>query len=330
MKKMEILNKVSRGLNKVGFELKKHSPEILITTGVIGVVASTVMACKATTKVSTVLDGAKKELDIVHTCMEKGYIPSPSETGVSEKIEYTQEEGKKDTTIIYAQTGLKLAKLYAPAAIVGTTALLCIIKSHDILRKRNLALAAAYATVDKSFKEYRKRVAERFGEVVEREIRHNIKAKEIEEKVVDENGNEQIVKNTVDVVNPNDYSDFAKIFDKFNPNWVSNPEYNKMFLKARQNYANDLLKAKGYLFLNDVYDMLGFPRTIAGQSVGWIFDPMNCDHQHDNYVDFGLFNAYKQGSHDFVNGYESCIILDFNVDGNILNKLAGRGVIESI
>lgn len=330
MKKLEIVNKLSRTFNKVGFELKKHSPEILVTAGVIGVVASTVMACKATTKVGSVLDGAKKDLGTIHDCMEKGYIPSPAEDGSVNKVEYTQEEGKKDLTIVYTQTGLKIVKLYAPAAICGVLSLLSIIKSHDILRKRNVAIAAAYATVDKSFKEYRKRVAERFGDAVEREIKYNIKAKEVEEKVIDEKGKETVVTKTVNVIDPTEYSEFSKIFDKFNPNWENTPEYNRLFLKAQQNYANDLLRAKGYLFLNDVYEMLGFPRTIAGQSVGWVYDPRNCDHKGDNFVDFGVMDIYKQGSHDFVNGYESCIILDFNVDGNILANLNGKGILERI
>lgn len=323
------MNKLSRTASKCCFELKKHSPEILVTAGVIGVVTSTVMACKATTKVNRVLDDAKKELDNIHTCMDQGYIPVPAD-GEIKKVEYTPEEGKKDLNIVYTQTGLKVVKLYAPAVMLGTAAILSIVKSHNILRKRNVAIAAAYATVDKSFKEYRKRVAERFGDAVEKEIKYNLQSKEIEEKVIDEKGKEQTVTKTVTVLGPNDYSEFSKIFDKLNPNWENTPEYNMLFLKAQQNYANDLLRAKGFLFLNDVYEMLGFPRTIAGQSVGWLYDPRNCDHKGDNYVDFGILDVRKQSSCDFVNGYESAVILDFNVDGNILVALKGKGILESV
>lgn len=326
MAKLEIVNKMSRAFSKVGFELKKHSPEILVTAGVVGVVASAVMACKATTKVNTVLNGAKEDLDNIHTFGEKGYIPTPDGT----KVEYTPDEVKKDTTAVYVQTGLKLVKLYAPSVILGALSLTGIVASNNILRKRNVALAAAYATVDKSFKEYRSRVAERLGEAVEREIKYNIKPQEVEEKVVDENGKEKTVTKTVNVIDPSDYSEFSKIFDKFNPNWENTPEYNMLFLKAQQSYANDLLKAKGYLFLNDVYEMLGFPRTIAGQSVGWLYDPRNCDHKGDNFVSFGIFDVHKRGSCDFVNGYESAVILDFNVDGNILVNLKGKGILENI
>ena len=323
------MNKLSRFASKTSFELKKHSPEILVTAGIIGVVTSTVMACKATTKVNRVLDDTKKELDNIHEYMDKGYIPVPAD-GEIKKVEYSQEDGEKDLKIIYTQTGLKVIKLYAPAALLGTAALLSIVKSHSILRKRNVAIAAAYATVDKGFKEYRKRVAERFGEAVEKEIKYNLQTKEVEEKVIDEKGKEKTVTKTVTVLGPNDYSEFSKIFDKLNPNWENTPEYNMLFLKAQQNYANDLLRAKGFLFLNDVYEMLGFPRTIAGQSVGWLYDPRNCDHKGDNYVDFGILDVRKQSSCDFVNGYESAVILDFNVDGNILVALKGKGILENI
>ena len=93
--------------------------------------------------------------------------------------------------------------------------------------------------------------------------------------------------------------------------------------------ANDLLKAKGYLFLNDVYDMLGIPRTKAGQIVGWTYDRETCESKTvdengdpvgDGFIDFGIFNA-KRPNRRFVDGYESVILLDFNVEGNVLDLL---------
>ena len=94
-----------------------------------------------------------------------------------------------------------------------------------------------------------------------------------------------------------------------------------MYLNAQQNYANDVLKTKGFIFLNDVYDLLGIPRTKAGQIVGWIYDPENPEHMGDNYVDFGIFDSNREKNRDFVNGYEKVIILDFNVDGPILDLI---------
>jgi hypothetical protein len=210
---------------------------------------------------------------------------------------------------------MKVAKLYAPAVLLGGASLGCLLASNDILRKRNAALSAAYMTVDKSFKEYRNRVTERFGEEVEKEIRYGIKAEQLETTVVDEDGNETTVTDTVKTMDPNLYSDYARFFDAASPYWQNDPEYNLMFLKAQQQYANDLLRAKGRLFLNDVYDMLGIEKTKAGQVVGWVYDRENPN--GDNFVDFGIYDMSKERVRAFVNGYETNILLDFNVDGNI-------------
>lgn len=303
-----IVKTVGKSISKVGFKIRKHSPEILVTAGVIGTVASAVMACKATTKVSDILDDAKSQVNDVHKVLENAD---------NYKELYTEEDAKKDLTIIYAHTGVKLVKQYAPAVALGVLSLGCIITSNNILRKRNVALAAAYATVDKGFKEYRGRVVERFGEAVDRELKYNIKAKKITETEVDEEtGKEKKVKKTVDVVSdPNAYSDYARFFDESCPAWEKNPEYNLMFLKAQQQYANDLLHSRGHLFLNEVYDMIGVPRSKAGQVVGWVYNEDNP--VGDNYVDFGIYDVHREVVRDFVNGYERSILLDFNVDGNI-------------
>ena len=310
MNKNELVQKMSRSFYKVGFQLKKHSPEILVTAGVIGGVASGVMACKATLKINEPLDEHKDTVERIHKA---------GETGVTEAgLEYSEEDEKKDLTIAYIQTGVKLVKLYAPSIIIGGLSISAIFAGNNILRKRNIALAAAYATVDKGFKEYRSRVVERFGEELDKELRYNIKAKEFEEVVVDEKGKEKVKKETVSVANPLP-SDYAKFFDDGCNGWTKNAEDNLLFLRKQERFANELLKARGYLFLNEVYEMLGIPMTKAGQCVGWIYDEKNPI--GDNYVDFGIFNANKEKNRDFVNGYERTILLDFNVDGNILDMI---------
>lgn len=303
-----IIKNVGNTFGKVGFKIKKHSPEILAVTGTVGVVASAVMACKATTKVSDILEETKSQVEDVHAVLERDDISEDK---------YSQEDAKKDMAIIYAQSGVKMVKLYAPSIALGVLSLGCLLTSNNILRKRNVALAAAYATVDKGFKEYRGRVVERFGEAVDRELKYNIKAKKIAETVVDEEtGKEKKVKKTIDVVgDPNEYSDYARFFDESCPSWEKDAEYNMMFLKAQQQYANDLLRSRGHLFLNEVYDMIGVPRSKAGQVVGWVYDEENP--VGDNYVDFGIYDIHREVVRDFVNGYERSILLDFNVDGNI-------------
>lgn len=309
MKKLEIMNQLNRTFGRTGLKLKKYSPEILVGVGVVGTVASAVMACKATLKIDDALEETKNNLE-----KTRGYV---EEHGYSDK--YTEEDHKKDTTIIYARGGLELVKLYAPAVILGTVSITAILAGHNVLRKRNVALAAAYATIDKGFKEYRGRVVEKFGKELDKELKYNIKAKEIEETVVDDKGKEKTVKKTVNVADPNLCSDYARFFDDGCTGWTKDPEFNLMFLKDQQRFANDLLKSKGHLFLNEVYDMLGIPRSQAGQIVGWIYDEKHP--VGDNFVDFGMYDLYDEKKRDFVNGYERTILLDFNVDGNILDLI---------
>ena len=309
--KTDIMKNITRNFNKIGFQLKKHSPEILVVAGVVGVVTSAVMACKATTKVHDILEDTKTKVDRVHEALTSDYN-TPEE-------KYSVEDSKKDLAIIYTQTGFEFVKLYGPSVALGVLSVTAILTSNNILRKRNLALAAAYTTIDRSFKEYRGRVVERFGKDLDHELKYNIKAKEIEETITNEDGTEATETKTVDVANPTEYSDYARFFDEACSGWTKDPELNLMFLKRQQSYANDLLQRRGYLFLNEVYDMLGIPRTKAGQVVGWVYDE-NCP-VGDNYVDFGIYDIHREKCRDFVNGYERTILLDFNPDGNILDLM---------
>ena len=302
--KTEIMKSVNGVTSKAVMKLKKHSPEILVVAGIAGTVVSAVLACKATTKVAEILDETKGTLDTIHDGMETGAINGQ---------EYTTEDGKKDTVVVYAQTGMKLAKLYGPAIILGTLSITSILASNNILRKRNVALGAAYAAIDKSFKEYRGRVIERFGEQVDTELKYGIKAKKFEEIEVDpETGKEKKVKKTVMVADPNLQSDYAVYFDSKSRNYETNPDYNRMFLKAQQAFANEKLQTRGHLFLNEVLDDLDLPRTPAGQIVGWTKDGP------DGYVNFRIVEVEREtedGRH------EPTLLLDFNVEGNIWEKM---------
>lgn len=302
--KTEIMKSVNGVASKTVMKLKKHSPEILVMAGIAGTVVSAVLACKATTKVAEILDETKGTLDTIHDGMDTGAINGQ---------EYTTEDGKKDTVVVYAQTGMKLAKLYGPAIILGTLSITSILASNNILRKRNVALGAAYAAIDKSFKEYRGRVIERFGEQVDTELKYGIKAKKFEEIEVDpETGKEKKVKKTVMVADPNLQSDYAVYFDSKSRNYETNPDYNRMFLKAQQAFANDKLQTRGHLFLNEVLDDLDLPRTPAGQIVGWTKDGP------DGYVNFRIVEVEREtedGRH------EPALLLDFNVEGNIWEKM---------
>ena len=306
MDKADILNKASRTFYKTGFKLKKHSPTILAVAGTVGVITSGVMACKATTKLSTIIDEHHDNVDEIHDYIE--------ENGFSDK--YTEKDSNKDLTIVYAQTGVKLVKLYAPSVILGTVSLAAMLGSNHILRKRNIALTAAYTTAAKTFRTYRDRVVDRFGEGLDEELRYGIKTKEIEETVTDEKGKEKKVKKTVDVVNIEDIDGYSRLFYEGNPGWDNDPRFTRMYLLSQLKYANTLLKKRGYLTLNEVYKMLGFSLIPDGQIMGWFYDE-----EHPNTVDFGILDTNDEMMIRFFNGDEKAVLLKFNINGNILDKI---------
>ena len=302
--KNAIVEKASRTFCKAGLKLKKHSPEILVVGGVVGLVTSGVMACKATTKLSTILDDSKEQIELFDKVAANPEM-------VNE--EYTVEDAEKDKKIVKVQTAVKVAKLYAPAVAIGVVSIGAIFASNNIMRKRNVALGAAYATVDQAFKDYRNRVVDRFGEELDKELRYNLKTKEAKETVEDENGKKKTVKRNIKYMDSAMPSEFAVIYDDGCAGWTKDPEDNKFFLIQQQRYANERLKRRGYLSLNEVYELLGFPSTKAGQVVGWLYDCKDPNYKGDNFVDFGLYNVDCEPNRDFVNGYERNIILDFNV-----------------
>lgn len=306
---------VTRAFYNVGFQIKKHSPEILVVAGVVGTVASAVMACKATTKVNFVLEETKNQVDVIHAGVETGEVKGYLDNGEVGMVPYTVEDSKKDLTIVYAQTGLKLAKLYGPAVLLGAASITSILVGHNILHKRNLALAAAYTAVDTGFKQYRGRVVERFGEKLDKELLYNIKAKEIEEVVVNEDGSETTVKKTVEVADRKalELSPYTFCFDETARGWNRDADRNKFFLARQQDYANERLQANGVVFLNEVLDMVGIDRVPMGQRIGWCLKDPNSD----GYIDFGVLNIHCEANRNFVNGLEKSVWLNFNVDGYV-------------
>ena len=309
MTQTPLSEKISRSFGKLGLQIKKHSPEILMVAGVVGVVASAVLACKATIKANEIIKEDQKGIDIV-----KGLIDAPEKM----PADYAIEDAKKDLNIMRAKTGLKLVKEYAGPVALGALSIGCIFASNKILRTRNVALAAAYASIDSSFKGYRERLIDRFGEELDKELKYNVQTKEVEETIVDEKGKEKTVKKTVNVVSEQN-SPYSFFFDNGCIGWQKDAEHNKWFILQQERYANEKLRTQGFLFLNDVYDMFGIPRTKTGQIVGWFYDEKK---GKDNYVDFGVFSdIHNEKKRDFVNGYERVVIIDPNVDGPILDLI---------
>jgi len=299
-------NGLTLAIGRGGLLLKKHSPEILMVTGVVGIVASTVMACKATLKAGEIVEEHKDKLSKVEQAREL----------VSEES-YSKEDYNKDKLIVAVQTTVEFVKLYGPAILVGAASIGCILGAHGIMRKRNLALVAAYKAIEQSFKDYRNRVIAEYGEEKDRLLKNGILQTKVFVLEIDENGKSKKSIKVTETMDPNGLSQYARFFDESSINWSKTPEYNLMFLKCQQNYANELLRTRGHIFLNEVYDMIGIPRSQAGAIVGWTKDVAF----GDGFVDFGIFNAESGVARDFVNGYERSILLDFNVDGVVYDMI---------
>jgi Family of unknown function (DUF6353) len=286
---------VTRTVARNALLVQRASPGMLLTTGIVGMVGSTVLACRATLKMDEVLDEGKGKLDLARTLQHD---------------DYSESDRHRDVSLIYFQTGIKVVKLYAPAIGVGLLSIAALTKSNSILSQRVTALTAAYTALDQGFREYRARVIKKYGEEADQEFRYGIETREI----IDPETGEKSLQVTV----PGDPSIYARFFDETCSSWGRDPEVNLFFLKSQQNYANDLLKANGHIFLNEVYDLIGLERSKAGQVVGWLW---TSNGSTDNFVDFGIFNAQSERARNFVNGHEGAILLDFNVDGVIYDKI---------
>lgn len=302
-----VTTSVKRVAGNTQLKVKEKSPEILLVTGIALGVATVVVACKETLKAEAILDEHKEKIDEIH---EKAVLVAEEDPDVTEEEALDLE--KKAITSRYLKTAWAFAKLYAPAAALGTLSVVCILVSHNTMKKRYLGVVAAYEALDSAFKAYRARVAEEFGEEVEERIHHGKRLEKIE--VEGEDGKKK--KEEVAVFDRKDGmpSPYAKFFDEACPEYRKDPELNLIYLRSMQSYLTDKLRAQGHLFLNEVYDQLGIPRTGTGAVVGWKLG------KGDDYVDFGLYSGYDRGP-DFVNGYERTILLDFNVAGVIIDDI---------
>lgn len=274
---------------------QKHSPQVLFGVGVVSGITSTVLACRATLKLDEVLAESEGKEAKAKSCLENENIP------------YDVSDYNKDMAIIKVRSVARVVALYGPAIGTGALAVSCFAGGQVVLNKRNVGLTAAYAGLDKGFKEYRERVQKELGLDKELELRYGTEDVE----VADEAGKTTTVKK---VSRNAGRSQYARFFDEYTKNFQKIPEYNKIFITTQQNYANDLLKARGHLLLNDVYDMLGMDRSTAGCVVGWVIG------NGDNFVDFGLYEN-NEAARDFINGREACVLLDFNVDGVIYDLI---------
>lgn len=276
---------------------RQNSPSLLFGAGVAGMTCSTVLACRSTLRLEEVMTKTKDDLELAKTLL------------VTEPDKYTDEDCKKDTAVIYIRGAGSLVKLYAPSILLGAASIAALTKSHHILQERNLALTAAYATVAEAFERYRGKVVDKYGENADRDLFYETE----KVSVVDEKTGKKVTRTRI---NPDGVpSMYARFFDETSPEWSKESEYNYTFLRCQQNWFNDLLTMRGYVMLNQVYEALGIMPTSAGAVVGWVLDG-----EGDSFIDFGIFRDDER-VHDFVNGRERSVLLDFNVDGIVHTKL---------
>lgn len=289
---------------------QKHSPKVLFVAGTVGVITATALACRATLKVSAVLDDHEKRQANL-----EGALDVRSEAGNTEGS--AVDRITRNLAQLKVQTGLQIAKLYAPAIAVGAVSIAALTGSHIVLTKRNAGAMAAYAGLDRAYKEYRDRVSKEYGEDVDRKFASGGYEVEVEEKLADGTVRKDVkVKKSAHGGSP-----YAVVFDEHSKRFTREPGMNAMIVQMQQSYANDKLRAQGHLFLNEVYDMLGLPRTKAGAVVGWVWRRENEEKTGDNYVSFGVFDGDQERAEAFIDGDESAVWLDFNVDGMILDLI---------
>lgn len=306
------ITKASQLASRTKLLASKYSPEILLGVGIVTGVTAAVVACKETSNLDGIIKEGSNKLD---RCKEERLKVVNGTSTLSR--EYTEKMYNQDKLLITFQTGVKIVRNYAPAIGLGALSIASILYSHNILAGRNLALVAAYNIVQKNFEDYRSNVRAKFGEDIDNELRYGVTDKKVKNEETGKEETQKFVSG--DAMNKLcDYSDYSRLFDEMNPNWSDNPEINKYFLRQAEAWCNNKLKAQGHLFLNEVYDQLGYEHTSAGSVVGWVLG------NGDDYVDFGLFDITdktKEAKSAFINNVEKSVIIDFNVDGVIYDKI---------
>lgn len=295
----EFVKSGSRVAGRIGLAAKYYSPQILLGVGIVGVTTATVLACKATLEL---------ELVVEHTKLQKRGIAKKTQEHTAD--EYSSTDHKRDLTKVYLSAGKEVGKLYAVPLSLGLVSLGCIIGGQSIMHKRNVAVIAAYKGLEASFNKYRDRVIEAYGDEKDSDFNTGIKT----ETIKDEDGKNHKVK----VLDHHDASTHVRVFDASNRSWDASPDYNLNFLKVQEAMANERLARRGHLFLNEVLDDLGFPRTSAGAVTGWVYE----DGNGDGYVDFGIKDMQGERARVMGNDVDAdYILLDFNHDGIILDFL---------
>lgn len=279
--KLTLKQNVSKTLAKVKFFGSKNAPELLLIGGIVGIVISEIGIGIAATKVEPINKKAKKNLNKIHMKADV-VIDGEQVTGVVIDPEFNE---KKEITKVYAQTSLAYVKLFGPFVLTTVASFAAICKSHSIMRDRNIQLAAAYTILDRSFREYRKRVSDKFGEEEEYKIRHNVQ--DTISTTIDEDGNEVTTVVGQTGMWANDEM-FGFFFTEGCYGWSKNPMYNRDFIQGRERWWKTILDVNEFVTVNDIRKDFGKKPTKAGAMWGWKKEKNGTE--PTAIIDFGLFD----------------------------------------
>lgn len=285
------MGKLSRFFGKTGLWFRQHSPDFMFAGGCIAGAGAIIFAIRSTRKLDPVLSEFENEVNHIHETVEE------------------KDQGK-ELTKVYLKYAFKLAKLYSPTIVCAALSFILHFGCKDVLGRRNAKLAAAYASLDAAYKAYKAEVEKKYG------IAEKQSLEAPREAVVNEETGE-----VTDEGKPEEIGDYGRLFGEgYSYAWQPDGSVNLTFLKAQQAYANQIFQARGYLFLHEVYEMLGVKDSDAAHIVGWMWsDKLDAD--GDNYISFGIDNLQNPRVMSFLTGDTNEIWLDFNCQGVILGKI---------
>jgi len=290
-----LITKIGRLIGRGALIVQKHLPTILTAVGITGWVGTTVVSSSNTLKMPDILAEHKNREEEINAKQEFMTSKEFRKAKTQEKLRFCKE----------------VAKNYALPVGMGIASTAAIGFGHASLLDRNAKLLATCASLDKAYKALKAKMQGDIPEEVEKEASEEAK----EGKEGQERG---YLWEYDPAARP-----YAVIFDELNPNWYYNPVRRWQFLQDAERLANEKLQSKGHLFLNEVYEILGYSDSQAGAVVGWFInkedllkDPRRA--YSDTYVSFGLDTPEAKR---FRDGDEVGVLLDFNVQGVIFNML---------
>jgi hypothetical protein len=295
-----IIKHATRAIGVIQLALKAHAPTIMVAGGVVSMGAAVVTASRKTLYLEEVLADHVKTLDAITEGENNLRLDG-----------YTMDKARVDRYKTYGNAGFALTKHYAVPGVLFIGGAALVFGGHRIMLKRNAAMALAFTTLQKAFAAYRLRAVESMGPEFDRAMMHGWKKKEI---LNEETGEvETVAALDWDAESSDPY---ARVFEQGESDmWTPDLGTNKDFCDIQRNYAQQLLNRRGYLYLSEVYQALGFAESPLSRLVGWKMKRLPDGSKDIPQVDFGLDTKMPD---DWKFSREQAIYLDFNCQGFII------------